>query len=253
MSEISTEYVHKVLNMVKEIEATQSERVDLAAKWFADSILEDGLVHVYGSGHSRMGVEEMFPRYGSFPGFHPIIELSTTYYGQVVGTNGLSQVMFLENVEGFAPHILENFILKPQDVFLLFSTSGTGNVVIDMAIEAKKRGLKVVVVTGLKNSERTKSSHSTGKKLFDFADLVLDTCVPVGDAAIHIEGLDHPVGPLSTIANATLVNMLKVTVAQHLTNAGKPPKVITGGQSIGTDASKATFREAIEEYRRTQR
>jgi uncharacterized phosphosugar-binding protein len=250
MSNISLDYLQKSVDLLKKIEETQAEVIEEVAQLFFRSISNNGLVHVYGSGHSRMGVEEMFPRYGSYPGFHPIVELSTSSYHQVVGANGLSQVMFLETVEGLAWHILRNFELKPQDAFLLFSTSGTGNVVIDMAMLAKEKGIPVVAITGMDNSLKAKSKHSTGKKLYEVADYVIDNLVPVGDAAMWIDGLKYPVGPMSTISNSAIVNMIKVRVAQLLTEAGQPPIVITGSQVIGDEASKEAFDLTYEDYAR---
>jgi uncharacterized phosphosugar-binding protein len=250
MSNISLDYLHKSVDLLKKIEETQADVIEEVSQLFFRSISNNGLVHVYGSGHSRMGVEEMFPRYGSYPGFHPIVELSTSSYHQVVGANGLSQVMFLETVEGLAWHILRNFELKPQDSFLLFSTSGTGNVVIDMAMLAKERGVPVVAITGMENSLKAKSKHSTGKKLYEVADYVIDNLVPVGDAAMWIDGLKYPVGPMSTISNSVIVNMIKVRVAELLTEAGQPPVVITGSQVIGDEASKEAFDLTYEDYAR---
>jgi uncharacterized phosphosugar-binding protein len=254
MSNIMRDYLNTATTIMNEIESTQSEKLELVSQLFADCIMKDGLVHVYGSGHSRMGVEEMFPRYGSYAGFHPIIEMSTTFYGQVYGANGIYQSMFIENVEGLAAQIVKSFEYKPQDIFLLFSTSGVGNVCIDMAIEARKLGLKVVAITGVKNSEKVISKHSSGQRLNDVADIVLDTCVPIGDAAMRIEGLKYPVGPMSTLANTTIVNMIKVRTAEIMTQAGMPPYVITGSQVIGAEAAKESFDKTIAEYyRRSKR
>ncbi len=250
MSHISLDYLKKSMDLLKKIEETQMGVIEKVSQLFFHSINNDGLVHVYGSGHSRMGVEEMFPRYGSFPGFHPIVELSTSSYHQVVGANGLSQVMFLETVEGLAWHILRNFELKSKDVFLLFSTSGTGNVVIDMAMLAKEQGIPVVAITGMENSLKAKSKHSTDKKLYEVADFVIDNLVPVGDAAMWVDGLKYPVGPLSTISNSAIVNMIKVRVAELLTEAGNPPVVITGSQVIGDAASKEAFDLTYQDYAR---
>ena len=112
-----------------------------AAAHFAATILKGRLVHVFGTGHSRMAVEEMFPRYGSFPGFHPIVELSMTYHNPVVGANGQRQAMFLENVQGFGPVLWRNFATSPDDCLLAISTSGCNAVTIDVALEAKRLGM----------------------------------------------------------------------------------------------------------------
>src|SRR5215210_3472466 len=111
-----------------------------AADWFAATILAGRMVHIFGSGHSRIMVEEMWPRYGSFPGFNPIVELSLTFHNPVVGANGQRQAMFLENVAGFAERILRNFDLSAKDSALVISSSGCNLVPIEMAEQFKQRG-----------------------------------------------------------------------------------------------------------------
>src|SRR5881296_3160509 len=111
----------------------QRAGIDQAADWFAATILAGRMVHVFGSGHSRIMVEEMWPRYGSFPGFDPIVELSLSFHNLVVGANGQRQAMFLENVSGLAERILRNFDLSPQDSALVVSSSGCNAVPTEMA------------------------------------------------------------------------------------------------------------------------
>src|SRR5262249_22582025 len=145
-----------------------------AAARFAEAILAGRLVHVFGTGHSRMAVEEVFPRYGSFPGFHPIVELSMTFHNPVVGANGQRQAMFLEHVLGFGPVLWRNFVTAPADVLLAISTSGCNAVTVDVAIEAKRLGMYVVALTSLPHSRASAAKHESGKKLHEVADLVLD-------------------------------------------------------------------------------
>src|SRR5689334_20857951 len=150
------------------------------------------MVHLFGSGHSRILVEEMWPRYGSFPGFNPIVELSLSFHNLVVGANGQRQAMFLENVSGLAERILRNFDLSAQDTALIISSSGCNVVPIEMAELFKKKNIRVVAIITKKHSESSSSKHSGGKKLGDFADLVLDTGAPAGDAMINIQNLETP-------------------------------------------------------------
>ncbi len=250
MNQVYLDYFNAIESIQKQIRDTQMENIETASQKFADAISHEGLVHVYGSGHSRMAVEEVFPRYGSFPGFHPIVELSMTYHNQVVGANGQRQAMFIENVEGLAEQILKNFVFKPQDVFLLFSTSGVGNVVVEMAMGAKARGMFVVAVTAVENCLKTPVKHTSGKRLIDVADLVIDTCVPLGDAVVRIPNLTTPVSPTSTIANTLIVNLIKARVAQLLTEAGQPPLVLTSPHFIGKPASAKLFEDTYDDYRR---
>lgn len=244
------EYASAIKSIIEEIETTQIDNIEKASKLFAKSISTNGLVHMYGSGHSRMAVEEMFPRYGSFPGFHPIVELSTSFHNQVVGANGQRQAMFIENIEGLGEKILRNFIFKENDSFLLFSTTGVGGVVVDMALELKKMGMPVVAITSVESGENAEPKHSSGKKLKDLADIVINTCVPIGDAAVKIDNLVYPVAPTSTIANSVVINMIKARVAELLTEDGQPPVVLTSAYHIGKETAAQVFEDVYDDYRR---
>src|SRR5690242_9469212 len=126
------QYIDKCRGLVCTVEA-QLPAIGQVADWFAQTILAGRMVHVFGSGHSRIMVEEMWPRYGSFPGFNPIVELSLTFHTQVVGANGQRQAMFLENASGLAERILRNFALRPADSAFVISSSGCNLVPIEMA------------------------------------------------------------------------------------------------------------------------
>lgn len=251
MSEMSLfqAYLSATRSIIDRIENTQTEAIERAAQMCAGAIAKGGLVHLFGSGHSRMAVEEVFPRYGSFPGFHPIVELSLTFHNQVVGANGQRQAMFIENVEGLGEVILRNFQFGPDDLFLVFSTTGVGGVVIDIALGAQRRGMPVIAITGAENSRGATPKHSSGKRLAEIADLVVDTCVPPGDAAVHVPNLRTPVGPTSTVANSVIVNMLKVRVAELLTEAGQPPLVLTSSHFVGPEESARLFEATYDDYR----
>ena len=164
------------------------------------------MVHLFGSGHSRILVEEMWPRYGSFPGFNPIVELSLSFHNLVVGANGQRQAMFLENVSGLAERILRNFALSPLDSALVISSSGCNLVPIEMAEQFQQRGVRVVAIISSKHGEATPSKRADGKKLQDFANLVLDTGAPPGDAMVRVAGLETAVAPGSTVGGCMLVN-----------------------------------------------
>src|SRR5690606_27506088 len=160
--------------LLERFEETQMEAVARAADIAADAIAAGGLAHLFGTGHSRIPLEEMFPRYGSFPGFHPMAELSMTFHTQVVGSNGQRQAMFIERVEGLAEQILANYELASPDCLFAFSASGRSAVPIEMAMGARRRGLPVVAVVSLEQSGASPSSHSSGTKLVDHADVVID-------------------------------------------------------------------------------
>ena len=227
----------------------QAETVDRVAGLCADAIAAGGLVHLFGTGHSRIPVEEMFPRYGSYPGFNPIVELSMTFHTQVVGSNGQRQAMLIERTPGLADAILANYELRPTDVMIVFSASGLSTVPIEMALGAKERGLTVVAVTSVAQSQAGEPSHAAGR-LLDVADVVLDLGTPPADALIEIEGLETPVAPGSTLAAVALVNEIKAQTARRLVERGAMPPVITSAAVVGRDESARLFDEAYAEHAR---
>src|SRR5213076_953304 len=158
------EYLRQARALV-DVVAAQQAAIQQAADWFAQTILAGRMVHVFGSGHSRIMVEEMWPRYGSFPGFNPIVELSLTFHNPVVGANGQRQAMFLENVSGLAERILRNFALDKSDSALVISSSGCNIVPIEMAEQFQKRGVRVVALISTSHGDATRSKRADGKKL----------------------------------------------------------------------------------------
>ncbi len=244
---LTNQYLEKGREIISVVEK-QQDTIHQVAQLFARSILKGRMVHLFGSGHSRIMVEEMWPRYGSFPGFNPIVELSLTFHTQVVGANGQRQAMFLENVPGLAQRILRNFDTSPEDSALIISSSGCNVVPIEMAEEFQKRKVKVVALVSSLHLEGSTSKKSDGKKLIDFADYVLDTGAPLGDAMLYVDGLDTPVAPGSTLGGVLLINCLKAEIAQILHQNGKSPKVLSSGKIIGEQRAAELFESAYDEH-----
>jgi uncharacterized phosphosugar-binding protein len=244
---VINDYLSKCRTILDVVEK-QQEQIQEAARLFADTILAGRMVHVFGSGHSRIMVEEMWPRYGSFPGFNPIVELSLTFHNLVVGANGQRQAMFLENVPGLAERILRNFDLSVTDTALVISSSGCNVVPIEMAEQFQKRNIKVVALVTKEHLAQSTSKRQDGRKLSDFADLVLDTGAPVGDAMVRVPGLDTPVAPGSTVGGVLLINSIKAEVARLLTEAGQPPKVLSGAAVVGAERAVQLFESAYDEH-----
>ncbi len=245
----SQQYLNKCRNLVEVVSAQESAILQ-AAEWFSKTILAGRMVHVFGSGHSRIMVEEMWPRYGSFPGFNPIVELSLTFHNLVVGANGQRQAMFLENTPGLAERILRNFDISTTDSALIISSSGCNVVPVEMAELFQKKKVKVVAILTKEHSLKSRSKRADGKKLGDFADLILDTGAPAGDAMVAIDGLKTPVAPGSTVGGAMLVNCIKSEVARLLTQAGQPPKVLSGAAVVGEQEATELFESAYDEHAR---
>jgi uncharacterized phosphosugar-binding protein len=158
--------------------------------------------------------------------------------------------MFLENVSGLAERILRNFDLSSRDSALVASSSGCNVVPIEMARCFQERKIKVVAIISRKHSEASVSRHASGRKLQDFADLVLDTGAPIGDAMVRIDGLATPVAPGSTVGGCLLVNAIKAEVAERLTRTGQPPIVLTAGALVGPEKATALFESAYDEHAR---
>lgn len=237
-------------DVLDRIESTQAEAIAETATFCADAIAAGRLVHLFGTGHSRIPLEEMFPRYGSYPGFHPIAELSMTFHTQVAGANGQRQAMFIERTEGLAEQILANFHFDARDVMVVFSASGVSAVPIEMAMGARQRGMSVVAVTSVAQTRASSAGHSSGTRLIDHADVVIDLCTPVGDALVTLDGVDTPVGPGSTLANTAIVNEIKVQTAGLLTARGALPPVISSGTVVGAARAARLFEDAYQEHGR---
>jgi len=244
---LTKQYLEKSKEIISVIEK-QEAIIQKVALLFARSILRGRMVHVFGSGHSRMLVEEMWPRYGSFPGFNPIVELSLTFHNLVIGANGQRQAMFLENVPGLASRILRNFDLSNQDAALVISSGGCNIVPIEMAEEFQRQNIKVVALVSSAHLKGSTSKRTDGKKLTDFADFVLDTGAPLGDAMISVKGLNTPVSPGSTLGGVVIINSLKAEIAHILTENGKPPKVLTSGKIVGESYAADLFEAAYDEH-----
>lgn len=226
----------------------QEALIQEAAKMFASTIAKGRCVHLFGSGHSRIMVEEMWPRYGSFPGFNPIVELSLTNHHAVVGANGQRQAMFLENVSGLADRILRNFGLSDEDTALVISSSGCNIVPIEMAELFQQKKIKVVAIISTEHSDKSTSKRADGKKLSDFADIVLDTGAPIGDAMLYLEGMEMPIAPGSTVGGVMLINCLKAETAKLLCDVGIPPQALVAGAIVGNTRATEIFESAYDEH-----
>lgn len=236
------------VTLLQSLVKREVDHLETASRWSTEAIAGGGLVHLFGTGHSRMAVEEMFPRYGSFPGFNPMVELSMTYHTQVVGSNGQRQAMYIERVEGLAETILANFRFGPDDLMIVISHGGTTAVPIEMAIGAQDRGMRVVAITSVAHSMASSTGHTSQTRLLDHADLVIDLGTPIGDALIELDGLDTPVGPGSSVTGAAVINEIKVRTAELLLARGITPPVLTASALIGQDRSHQLFDQAYAEH-----
>ena len=241
-------------DLIDRIEQTQSDALYKTADLYARCIANDGLVHLWGGGHSALGVLETFPRIGSIVGFHPLLELPITYYSNVVGVSGLRQALFLERVPGYAETILQNFTFGPHDCLSVISSTGINSVAIEMALGAKQRSLPVVAITSVAHQQATVSRHSSGQRLTEVADIVIDNCTPPGDASIQVEGCDYPTSATSNLAVITIVQTLNALVARRLVELGAKPLILGSPHFVANEEeSKRNIEEYYREFRRRTR
>jgi uncharacterized phosphosugar-binding protein len=247
------QYFDKVLALLREVREQELGPIQEAAGICASSIARGGLVFLFGNGHSRMMCEEMTPRQGCFPGFVALVELALSNHSAIVGANGLRAPLYLEKYEGYAEQILEGFHFGPHDAFIIISTSGIRPVVVEMAAGAKKRGLPVIAIVSRQHSEQSAPAHSSGKKLIDFADVVIDNHCPPGDCVLEIPGLEWRTGPASTVTGAAIINMLRCEVADRLMGQGIKPELLPSHQFVGDASAAEQLERFYEAYRKSLR
>lgn len=207
-------------HIMERIENTQMDAIRSAADLMADSIASERWVHTFGCGHATLPVEEMYPRIGGFVGFHPMIELPLTFFTHITGEMGIHQFLFLERTEGYGREIMKSYDFDARDTMWIFSHSGINPINIDIALRAKELGMKVVVTGSADAFADKESRHSSGKKVFELADVLIDTCVPAVDATVDLKNHRDKVGPTSTLAFVTTVWMTITTVAEILADRG---------------------------------
>ena len=227
-------YFHEAMSRLLRLLDDQRGPLDRAAALCTEAIASDGLVHLFGCGHSRMMCEEMTPRQGCYVGWHTIVELALSFHNLIVGPNGLRQSLHLEKTQGYAEQILRNFAFGPKDVLIVVSTSGIREVIIEMAEGAKTRGLSVIALVSKVHCEQSTPAHPSGKKLIDLADVVLDNGAPIGDSLLAIDGCKNKTGPFSTLGGAMVMNMLRCEVAQRLMDRGIEPVFLPSHQFVGS-------------------
>jgi uncharacterized phosphosugar-binding protein len=217
-------YRQQISSVLDRIWSTQADTIRKAAQAMASAVEKGGLVHLFGSGHSVLPVQDVFPRYGSYPVFRPLMD-ARLMWQNVIGSGGAKGLLWLERREGYAKVLFENEPIRRGDVMIVFSHGGLNAVGIEVAMEAQERGLTVVAVTSMDNQKRSKASHSSGKKLSDAADIVIDNCVPADDALVSIEGWKAPVAAGSTVAFVTIAMSIVAEVASELAKRGIAPPV----------------------------
>lgn len=246
---LAKQWLENARAVMSQIEETQMENIRKAAEVMADTIECGRWVHTFGCGHATIPVEEMYPRIGGFVGFHPMVELPLTFFTRITGEMGVHQFVFLERVEGYGVEIMKGYNFDPRDTMWIFSHSGINNVNIDVALEAKKKGMKVIAYGSAAAAKGKQTRHSSGKTIFDVADLVVDSCAPAEDASVPVKNHQDKLGPLSTMAFVTTVWMTVTTVGEILADRGFKLHIHPSHNVPGDTTAKERLEEALATYK----
>lgn len=235
------EYIDKIRDILLEIEHKEFETMSAAVDLIVNKILHQQQIFVFGASHAGILTEELFYRAGGLALFNPIFEPSL-----MLSTRPVVKTSDIERLEGYGEIILSHTKARNDDLILIHSVSGRNPVAIDLAIAAKKRGLDIIVLTNLSYSKCVTSRHSSGKKLFELADVVLDNHGDLGDACVQIEGMKQKVSPTSTAIGSIIMNSIVVEVARTLIKNGIMPPVF---HSANVDGGDAFNRAIFEKYK----
>lgn len=211
------------------IELKEGDKIRQVAELMSESIMNGGIPHVFGSGHSMLPAREVFKRAGTLSCIRAI---------------GMERwVGKFERVEGFGTALLKEYDMREGEILIVISSSGINPLPLEIAMRGKEIGMKVVALTALEHSASVTSRHSSGKKLDEVADIVIDLHLPIGDAAIEIEGIPMKVGPLSTISGVGIMNAIVAETAQLIVKKGGVPPVRISRNLPGGDENNRRFKE----------
>lgn len=236
------EYLLGVTALLKTVQETQREAMEKAAEAVVQALKNGGMLFTFGTGHSHMLAEEIFYRAGGLVPVHPILDEPLLLHVNAFRSS------VMERLCGYAATMLDGLAINPGDVIFIFSNSGRNAVPIEMAQEAKKRGMQVVCITNLKHSNASASRHPSGKRLYDFCDIVIDNCGAVGDASVEIG--DKVCGPTSTVIGAAILQAIVCRTVERLQEEGIEPEVFCSSNIDGNDEKNHAF---LEKYKGTIR
>src|SRR5215469_1373326 len=245
-----SQYRQRITEVLDRMWTTQTVTIEKIAAIMAGCIGGGGLVHMFGSGHSVLPVQDMFPRYGAFPGFRPLMDMRLMWTN-VIGSGGAKGLLWLERQEGYAAVLFDNEPIRSGDVMLVFSHGGLNPAGIEVLLEAKKRGLTTVAITSVDNYRKRRATHSSGKKLPDVADYVIDNCIPAEDALVTVKGWKAPVAAGSTVATVTIAMSIIAQVGCDLAARGHNPPVFVSPNVAGIPAGNNKL--VFEEYERSSK
>lgn len=233
-------YTEKVQAVLEKVQRTQADSIRQAGKMAAEAIARGGLIHTFGTGHSHMVAEEIVYRAGGLAPVNAILEPSLT------GETQVTKSEYTERMEGWGKIIVDYQQINKDDVIIVISNSGRNGAPIEVAWECQRRGVPVIAILSRDYCEKVSSRHSSGKKLLDVADLVIDNGSELGDAALFLDGLDIPVGPTSNVSAFYIIHSIIVCAVEKLLEMGVEPPVFLSGN---LDHGRTPNDKLIEKYR----
>lgn len=247
----AADYFEAAMEQLRAVRESEALAIRETAELCADRIAKGGLVFLFGAGHSRMMCEEMIPRQGCFVGFVAFVELAVSTHSNVGNPNGLRSPLFFEKIPGYAEELLKGYHFGPDDAFILISTSGIRPLIVEMALGAQKRGMPVVAITSVEHGRQVESTHESGKKLLEVADIVIDNHCPKGDCILELDGLDWRTGPVSTLTGAMIINMVRCETARLLLERGHRPEILPSHQLVANADANKQLDRFYDAYRRS--
>jgi uncharacterized phosphosugar-binding protein len=239
------QYLCESEKLLEKIRTTQAEAIQKAAEAMAQTIAAGRAVHLFGSGHSVIPVLDTFPRYGSFPGFHPIMDPRLMWFN-ITGPGGARELLWLERQEGYIKNVLLSYNLNPLDSLVVYSHGGMNAAPVEMALACKEKGLTIIAVTSQANRKLNQPTHSSGKSLHDIADIVIDNCSPSEDALVNVDGLSGKVAASSTLTAVAISMALVAATAGELAKIDKLPErvfVSPNVQGVPKTNNEQVFRD----------
>lgn len=235
------EYIDGLQAVLERIKREQSDNIEKAGRLIADSLSAGGIVHAFGTGHSHLIADEAFFRAGGIAAVNPILD------ERLIFLKGALESTRSEQESGLARSLIEREQVRSEDVAIIISNSGRNAAPIEMAMEMKARGVKVIAITNLEQSKPSASRDASGKKLFQLADISIDNCVPAGDALLTLPGLASRIGPSSTVAGAAIVNSLIIEAVVELLRRGESVPVLPSANVEGV--SEETLKDILRPYK----
>jgi uncharacterized phosphosugar-binding protein len=234
-------YLAGLRTILDRIEREQGEPIEQAGRLIADALAAGGVIHTFGTGHSHLIAEEAFFRAGGLVAVNPILD------ERLIFLAGALESTRAERESGLAGRLIEGENIRPEDAAIIISNSGRNAAPIEMALEMKARGVKVVAITNLRQSRAAVPRHPSGKRLFELADVTVDNCTPPGDALLDLPGLDSRIGATSTTAGAAIINSIMIEAVTELLRRGERIPILPSANLEGV--TEETLRQALRPYR----